>query len=99
MSCYATLPVSCEKVTLQILENPVSAKKTTLTVSVAEKKKEQTKLCSGEKTKQCSGEHTRPSSAAVNRQSSVVVGGYTPLSDSVNQGSTGLVVSVTMIDH
>ena len=38
----ATLAVSWEKVTLQILQNPVSAKKATLTVSVVEKKNELT---------------------------------------------------------
>ena len=38
MNRYATLPVSWEKVTLQIPQNPVSARKATLTVSVAEKK-------------------------------------------------------------
>ena len=37
MGSYATLSVSWEKVTLQILENSVSGKKATLTVSVAEK--------------------------------------------------------------
>ena len=39
MSSYATLPVSWEKVTLQNLQKSVSARKATLTVSVAEKKK------------------------------------------------------------
>jgi len=38
MVSYATLAVSWDKVTLQILQNPVSAKKATLTVSVVEKK-------------------------------------------------------------
>jgi len=38
MGSYATLAVSWEKVTLQILQNPVGAKKATLTVSVVEKK-------------------------------------------------------------
>ena len=38
MSSYATLAASWEKFKLNVLQNPVSTKKATLTVSVAKKK-------------------------------------------------------------